>query len=353
MSGALPIPTTPPYALSGSLVRAGETWRLEEFDGHLGGSDLHGTAAVDFGAEPPAVEADLIADVLHVAELKEVFGIPPIAEIIEAAAADDGLIVPVAKLHLGPLRVVDGGLKLRVKRLLAPALPLPGRRCGPRPGLAQGTAGRVRNWGRRAAHLRILLRREGPAHVRDVPLKALFRNSGFAERIDGSIDGRIKLAGRGNALHDLLSGADGGIDLVIHDGGLLVELVGLDVIEALGLYLGEDTAVPIRCLVADLTVEDGIVPTNTLLLDTTDTLITATGQLDLETETIELKVTPEPKDVSVLSLRSTVTIEGGLTGLTVAPDVASLLRMLPPIDLGTAEDAPFDELLERARRELD
>jgi hypothetical protein len=98
-------------------------------------------------------------------------------------------------------------------------------------------------------------------------------------------------------------------------------------------------------------VEAGVVKPRNLLLDTTDTLITGAGQLDLATETVDLTLTPEPKDLSLLSLRSEVSIEGQLADLSIAPDLASIVRLLPPIDLGTAEDAPCAHMLERARRE--
>ena len=364
LTDALPLPTTPPYALSGSLVRDGPAWRLEDFDGRLGKSDLHGSIALDFGREPPAVDADLVADMLDVAELKDVFGIPPIAEVVEAAAADDGLIAPDDKLDLAPLRAVDGRVGLRVKRLLAPGLPLDDLVADLTLDGALLRAQPV-EFGIGGGELRTFVSLYGDkdppgidvlTYVRGVPLKALFRNTPFVEETGGEVDGWIKLSGRGNAPHDLLSTADGGINLVMQGGqmsGLLVELIGLDVAEALALYVGEDTPVPIRCLVADLAIEAGVVRPGMLLLDTTDTLITGAGQLDLGTETIDLTLTPEPKDVSVLSLRSKVSIEGRLADLSIAPDVASLLRLLPPIDLGTAEDAPCEQLIERARREFD
>jgi uncharacterized protein involved in outer membrane biogenesis len=187
-----------------------------------------------------------------------------------------------------------------------------------------------------------------------VSLKELFRGTEFVEEMAGKLDGRTRLTGLGNTWHEMLSGADGDIELVMSEGqvsGLLIELIGLDIAEALGLYLGDDTQVPIRCLVADLAIEAGVVKSRTLLLDTTDTLITGTGQLDLATETIDLSLTPEPKDVSFLSLRSTVSVEGRLADLSVAPDLASILRLLPPIDLGTAENAPCAQMLERARQD--
>jgi uncharacterized protein involved in outer membrane biogenesis len=364
LADGLPIPSTPPYALSGSLVRAGETWRLEQFKAQLGGSDVGGTLAIDLSAAPPSVDADLVADVLDVGELLDIFGLPPVAEIPEAAAADDGLIVPNDALDPAPLRAIDGHVALQVRQLLMPILPLDNLILDL---TLEGALLRVQplQFGIGGGELRTFLSlygdKEPPGidlltYVRDVPLRSLFRDTQFVDEAGGKIDGRIKVAGRGRTLHEALAAADGEMNLVMHGGqisGLIVELIGLDVAEALALYVGEDTAVPIRCLVVDTTVASGILKYRTLLLDTEDTLITGAGQLDLGTETVDLKLTPEPKDLTVLSLRSEVSIEGRLADLSAAPDVASLLRMLPPIDLGTAEDAPCEQLLERARQEVD
>jgi uncharacterized protein involved in outer membrane biogenesis len=191
-------------------------------------------------------------------------------------------------------------------------------------------------------------------YIRDVSLQQLFSGTQFVQEMGGKIDGRVELAGRGTSPHALLAAADGDVDLVMSEGkisGLIIELIGLDVAEALGLLLGDDAPVPIRCLVVDVPVEAGVVKPRNLLLDTTDTLITGAGQLDLATETVDLTLTPEPKDLSLLSLRSEVSIEGQLADLSIAPDLASIVRLLPPIDLGTAEDAPCAQMLERARRE--
>jgi uncharacterized protein involved in outer membrane biogenesis len=360
---AIAVPSTPSYALSGSLARDGDTWRLAEFEGRLGESDLGGTVTVDLGAEPPAVEADLVADVLDVAELRAIFGIPPPDEIIEAAAADDGLIAPDDRLDVALLGAANGRVSLSVKRLVAPTIPplddlaaelnLDGVVLRAQPLVFGVGGGEVRTfvslYGDKDPMGIDLL-----AYVRDVSLKELFRGTEFVEEMAGKLDGRTRLTGLGNTWHEMLSGADGDIELVMSEGqvsGLLIELIGLDIAEALGLYLGDDTQVPIRCLVADLAIEAGVVKSRTLLLDTTDTLITGTGQLDLATETIDLSLTPEPKDVSFLSLRSTVSVEGRLADLSVAPDLASILRLLPPIDLGTAENAPCAQMLERARQD--
>jgi uncharacterized protein involved in outer membrane biogenesis len=358
----LAIPPTPPYSLIGSLSREDDIWRLEELEARLGNSDLGGRITIDLGGDPMAVDADLVADVVDLVELKEVFAIPPLEEIVEEAAADDGLIVPDDAADLSLLSTVNGRLALNAKRFVAPGVPLDDFVAEV---TLDGAVLRMQpaEFGVGGGTVRMFVSVYGDkdpigidvfTYIRDVSLQQLFSGTQFVQEMGGKIDGRVELAGRGTSPHALLAAADGDVDLVMSEGkisGLIIELIGLDVAEALGLLLGDDAPVPIRCLVVDVPVEAGVVKPRNLLLDTTDTLITGAGQLDLATETVDLTLTPEPKDLSLLSLRSEVSIEGQLADLSIAPDLASIVRLLPPIDLGTAEDAPCAHMLERARRE--
>jgi uncharacterized protein involved in outer membrane biogenesis len=300
------------------------------------------------------------ADVLDVVELRQVFGVPPVEEIIETAAADDGLILPDEPFDLAFLDRFDGRVMLRAKRLLAPGVPLDDF-------IAEltvdGAVARAQpaEFGVAGGVVRIFASFYGDqdpvgldvlSHIRDVGLKPFFRGTEFMEEMGGKVDGKIALTGRGASAHAILASSDGAIDLVMSDGqisALIIELIGIDVAEALAIYLGDDVPVPIRCLVTDLVVKSGVIEPRSLLLDTRDTLITGTGQLDLAEEIVDLTLTPEPKDFTLLSLRSKVRVEGRLADLSVAPDLTSMLELLPPIDLGTAEDAPCAQLVERVR----
>lgn len=359
---ALPIPSTPNYALAGSLKRDDDSWRFEDFDGRLGGSDLRGSLAVDLSVEPLMVEADVVADVLDVGELRAVFGVPPAEVIVEEAAADDGLIVPDEIFDVAILGRFDGRVMLRVKRLIVPGIPLDdfvaeltidGAVLRVQPAEFGVAGGIVRTFlsfygDKEPFGLDVL------SHIRDVGLKPFFRDTEFVQEMAGKINGKIELSGRGASAHTILASSDGAIDLVMSDGqisAIILELIGIDIAEALTIYMGDDVPLPIRCLVTDLAIESGVVKPRNLLLDTRDTLITGTGQLDLGEEALELTLLPEPKDFTMLSLRSKVHVEGRLADLSVAPDLASMLELLPPIDLGTAEDAPCAQLVERVRQE--
>lgn len=122
---------------------------------------------------------------------------------------------------------------------------------------------------------------------------------------------------------------------------------------ALGLYLGEDTNVPINCLATDFEIADGVAQTKLGVLDTTDSVIEIEGNVDLGKERLDLEITPHPKDVSLLNFRSKVHVEGTFVEPAISLDVDSILKFVPLIDLGLAENAPCQSLLARAREDGD
>ena len=63
------LPPTPPYRLSGDLVRAGEIWRFTDFDGRLGDSDLRGEIEVDLAQDALFFDADLVTGKLDFDDL--------------------------------------------------------------------------------------------------------------------------------------------------------------------------------------------------------------------------------------------------------------------------------------------
>jgi uncharacterized protein involved in outer membrane biogenesis len=94
-----------------------------------------------------------------------------------------------------------------------------------------------------------------------------------------------------------------------------VEAIGLDVGEAVALLLtGDEEAqsemVPIQCFVGRFDVQEGVMQTEALVLETSDSTITGQGQVDLGEETLSLELLAHPKDASALSASTPVRVEG-------------------------------------------
>jgi AsmA family protein len=108
--------------------------------------------------------------------------------------------------------------------------------------------------------------------------------------------------------------------------------------------------------------------TETFVIDTTDTNILGEGQLSLLEETLQMKLSPEPKDFSILSLRTPVHITGTLKHPKVYPDKMLAIRvgaavvlgviatplaaLIPLIETGPGEDNDCKALIASAKQPL-
>ncbi|MGF1476647.1 MAG: AsmA family protein [Geminicoccaceae bacterium] len=354
----IPFPPTPPYRLAGDLARDGEIWRFANVDGVLGDSDLQGFIEADLGREPLFFNIDLHSRKLDFDDLSGFVGAPVDEDAVEPS---EGLI-PDRDISLPRLRAANGQARLRAKQILAPGLPIDDLdaafdlkdgvlRLEPVSfGIAKGT---VNLWAS-------LYGEQDPVEIdtlvriRDLHLKEAFRGSQLVQEMGGQIDGRIKLSGVGNSLHEMLDSATGTSYLVMTEGqisALILELASLDIAETVGLFLGSDgdARVPIRCLATDLFVEQGVANVRFAVLDTRDSVVDVRGQIDLGAETLDLTVTPYPKDPSLFTFRSTIHVEDSFEAPSIAVDAGSILEFVPPFDFGTAENVPCERLIRIAK----
>ncbi len=337
---------TPPYRVRGRLRHARDVWHFDDFTGRMGSSDLRGTLRWDPGAPRPRLDGRVLPDV-------------PLA-LERLAAMDAEVVFDGERVIAEHLPLTDFHLRLRLKDRVLRLSPVRFR---------SGESA-LETWAS------IDGTRDPPAvdletRLRALPLAPMFEAASAAldepNVAGGDIDGDGKLRSRGRSLRDVLAAGDGRLRLQLLGGQLsqiVIELVGLDVAETAGFLLSGDRPVPIRCMLADFDIEAGHMRPRALVLDTTDTLVTGSGSLDLGTERIDLRLTPEPKDFSPLSLRTPLTVGGTLgapafgvakSGLIARGAAAAALALVfPPAAIaalfepGTGEDASCRVLLERA-----
>ena len=81
-----------------------------------------------------------------------------------------------------------------------------------------------------------------------------------------------------------------------------------------------------RCALVDVGFKRGVMDTRTIVFDTTDTIIEATGQADFAREQLDMRVKPVPKDFSLLTLRVPFDVRGSFQQPQITPDKASADR---------------------------
>ncbi|MGH6913110.1 MAG: AsmA-like C-terminal region-containing protein, partial [Geminicoccales bacterium] len=153
-------------------------------------------------------------------------------------------------------------------------------------------------------------------------------------------------AGTGTSLDEVMADADGEGSIVMRDGsvsGLLVEAAGLDVVEALALVV-EDARVGIRCGGLDFQTQKGTTQLRNVVIDTTDSVIAAQGQISLDKERLDLSLEARPKDFSLIDAAAPIRISGPFTDLAV--EIGGV-DPLPFFEMGETGNVDCEALLER------
>ncbi len=339
----LATPETPPYSVRGWLVRDGAVWRFKGLEGKVGDSDVAGDVSIATGGKRPSLEAQLRSRQLDLDDLGGLIGAPPGTAPGETASPEQRQeaserrasprLLPDKPYNLKKLRSLDADVELHASRVSARKLPIEGMSARLRleDGLLRidpldvAVAG-----GRMTGTIQLDARRNPIATRTDLRLRDLevpklmprISPTGF-----GRIAGEARLTGRGNSVAAMLATADGEVGAVMGAGrmsNLTLELAGLDVAESLLLLLDKDKTVPVRCAYTDLAVADGVATTRSLALDTTDTVIVGSGKIDLGDERLDLELKARPKDVSPVSLRGPLEVEGTFKDPDFRPQPARL-----------------------------
>ncbi|MCD2448799.1 AsmA family protein [Methylicorpusculum oleiharenae] len=354
----LPLPPSSAYKITGNLSHHDSTWRFDHLEGEIGQTDLQGTVLVNPKLEPLYFTMDLFAKTLDLADLSGFIGGEPNHQD-QSITQNDSLIAD-HHFDLKQLRAANGKARLRATNIINKAVPI--TNFDGQLSLNNGVLkfepvtfgideGRVNLW--MSAYATI-----NPAevdiqiHVIDLSLSRLIRKINDIQKTLGKINGKLTLKGSGNTLKDILSSSNGEAYLVQVDGkisALIVELIGLDIAQALGYYIVGDTQIPILCAVVDVDIKDGIAHSKTLLLNTLDSVVHGNGYLSFKNETFDLAITPYPRDFSPLTLRSTLNFSGTILKPKFSLNPLSTLMLLPPFDIGEVQNIDCEKMIRRAK----
>lgn len=377
----LSLPPTPPYRITGRLIREGVYWRLHDFTGTVGDSDLAGDVDVAYEEGRARVHAALTSKLIDLDDLAGFIGAKPQAGPGETAsprqarekaeAKASPRLLPDLPLRLVRLRAMDADVRFRGASIrgrtplddLEAHLVLKDGVLTFQPlnfGVAGGNVVSTLVLDGRDARAGV----DGDFEFRRIDLRRLFPDNAAVAKSSGLLGGHARLVGNGNSLADVLATADGAIGLAMSGGqvsNLVLELAGLDFAEALSLLFRGDKPVALRCAVADLTVKDGLVEARSMIVDTTDTNVNVTGRVNLGTEELDLTLHPLPKDYSPVSLRSPVHVRGSFKKPRVRLDekliyrggiaailgavAAPLVALVGLVETGPGDDAQCEELI--------
>ena len=375
------LPSTPPYKLRGQISKLGQVWSTTKIQGMLGKSDIAGDMSFDTSQKTPLLTGKIRSKILDFDDLRPVIGLPvksaaagsttkEVSAVLSQKAVSANTqrkMLPTATLDLVKLKAMNADVTysaLDIRHIKE--LPLDKGnvhvklnngvlRLEP---LALGVAG-----GSLAGQITIDVN-VMPAtfdtkfDLRAVQLNKLFPTIENTKSSLGKISGQVALKGRGNSMAQMLGSASGDVAVLMGRGELsniLLEYIGLDGGEVIKFFLRGDRNVELRCAAAAFEVKQGLMASKVILLDTSDTVINGFGQINLANETLDMVLKPEPKDKSILSLRSPLKIGGTFAAPTAGPDKAALagraglaialgvinplLALLATIETGPGKDA--------------
>jgi uncharacterized protein involved in outer membrane biogenesis len=358
----IPGPPTPPYTITGKLDREPGLWKFVQSKWRVGESDLTGEVTIDERKKPELLTAKLASQKLVFEDLAPLIGATPARKTnvspkqaqTQAQLEASGDLFPNVPLHVEKLRAMNMDVTLDAKRVIAPAW-LPVQAITFRVVIQNGNATvkpltlAVMGGGSIAGEMGIDARTDDPKvrttlRLTDIELKNFFRESRYFDATQGRIQGRVALAGTGRSLAQVMGSANGHMSFALGGGSvssLMVSLAGLQIFDALVLYVTGDNRIPIKCAVSRLNFQQGSVVFDRTLLDTQKSVLHVKGQLSLKTQAVRAEVDADPKSFDLLDLHGAVMVEGKLR----APRI-SLGRVVPiptPV-FGNAKDVPCASL---------
>jgi len=130
----------------------------------------------------------------------------------------------------------------------------------------------------------------------------LTKEAGLPEGIEGVLDADLDIKGTGASVAKLMAGLDGHLSLIVDDGRIhnkYIDLLNSDLITGLIGFLNPARSkkdyTAVKCLVTRFDVKKGLATPTALLFDSDLMRIVGDGKIDLRSEVLDLKLTPQPK----------------------------------------------------------
>ena len=137
----------------------------------------------------------------------------------------------------------------------------------------------------------------------------------------------------------------GHIDLAMEGGSvsdLMVSLAGLQIVDALVLYVTGDRRIPIRCALGRLDFNRGAVTFDRTVLDTQKSVLHVEGGVELKSQMVNVVVNAQPKKFDLLDLHGPVTVQGKIR----KPAITIKVPIPHPV-IGDAKDIACEALTEQ------
>ncbi len=381
----LTLPTTGPFRIAGKIVKEGGFWRFLADQASVGSSQLSAALTYDTRPRVPLLQGRVSGPRLLLADLAPSIGAVPAPAPGAKPSVPGERVLPDREFDLPALRAMNANVLMAFERaelgsLFAQPLQPLRTHLTLRDGklLLDGIVARTAD-GELSGSAALdgtgstALWRTG-LRWNDVRLERWLRQERDGDAppyISGRLVGRADLKGQGRSTAQILGSLEGSVVTTLRGGKvshLAVEAAGIDLAQALGVFIKGDEPLTVQCALVDLRADQGVLRPQAFVIDTGDSNIWVDGSVSLARETMDLRAVVAPKDFSPLSLRTPLRVRGSFSQPQLALEKGPLARqigaaallglvnpvaaLIPLLDFGKddADRKGCAELLERASR---
>ncbi|HTV78831.1 MAG TPA: AsmA family protein [Steroidobacteraceae bacterium] len=354
----LALPNTPPFSVQATIGRDGEHFTVHDIKGTLGSSDIGGNIDVDNSHPKPILNATLESRHLLLSDLGALTGSKATAsDTLDKGGASAGTqparkskksehappapvahLFPDARLQTDRVRAMDADVHFKATSIEAGKVPFKEVLLHAKLSGGVLTLDPVQfemPEGRLSGNINIDARQQIPQVRMDVRAVNINLDQlksaklGPNAPVDGVMQARAVIQGKGDSVHRLMADANGSFVVVIPHGDIrsaFPELLGID-LKGVGLLLtGDNAHAPIRCGLAKFDISDGDAKAETILIDTQNVVIKGHGTVNLGTEALDLTISGDPKKFHLVRIRAPIDIRGHLLKPSFAPDAGKLAK---------------------------
>ena len=158
--------------------------------------------------------------------------------------------------------------------------------------------------------------------LKDVPLARL------ADEAEGKVDIKIQLESKGDNTDQLVRALDGRFILTSGSGKLTSRSLNFWSRDLLRNFLPGSNASMLNCAIIDFDIKNSLASSRALVVDTDENTIIGKGSINLDKETVDLILRPNPKDVSLVNLSTPVRVTGPFSNTVVTPQMGGMAKKI-------------------------
>ncbi len=315
--GGPTLPYPGPFNVSGRFIdTAPNNYKIPSLNAIWGENDSHGWIALDLSKEQPQLSAELSSQKL---DLRPLFNKPAEKSSPKTPApqleSKKNKYFSSEPYELEALKLIDADIIFNGKQILLPALALDDSILHialDKGNLKLNPFTFTVGGGKADVQFELRLQDNPPtlvlAKVIDqLDVGPMLEKLSYQRSLEGILDTRINLTGRGNSMAALMADLNGSIIMTIIDGrvaskylDLIEKYLGSNALRLLNPFEAKREFAPVNCFVNNIQIKDGMADVK-LLLDTDQTSIFGLGDVNLKTEQLKLGIKPTPKKTHGLS----------------------------------------------------